>query len=83
MDEECGGYAMKAVMTDIPPFVLEWRKRTGAERWDEMWEGVLHMTPAPNRDHQNFLGDLETWVRIYWARPLGNKVYRDANRQAS
>lgn len=32
---------MKAVMTDIPPEVLKWRKRTGLDQLDEMWEGKL------------------------------------------
>ena len=44
---------MKAVMPSVPPEILEWRKRTGADRWDEMWEGVLHMGPTPNYDHQD------------------------------
>jgi Uma2 family endonuclease len=70
---------MKAVMTDIPPFVLEWRKRTGAERWDEMWEGVLHMMPAPSLDHQFFIGRLETWLNVYWVRSRAYRVYHDVN----
>ena len=44
---------MKAVIPNVPEPLLDWRKRTGAERWDEMWEGVLHMRPTPNRDHQD------------------------------
>jgi hypothetical protein len=70
---------MKAVMSDVPPFILSWRKQTGAERFDEMWEGVLHMTPSPNFDHQNFEGSLETWLRIHWASPLDNMVCHQIN----
>jgi Uma2 family endonuclease len=70
---------MKAVMTEIPQFVLEWRKRTGAEMWDEMWEGVLHMAPAPDLDHQLFVGRLETWLNNHWVRPGGYRVYHDVN----
>ena len=70
---------MKAVMPEVPPHILEWRRRTGAERWDEMWEGVLHMPPMPNREHQDLEGALETWLRMYWARPRGNKVYHQIN----
>ncbi len=44
---------MKAVMPEVPQHVLHERARTGANRWDEMWEGVLHMPPMPNRDHQD------------------------------
>jgi Uma2 family endonuclease len=70
---------MKAVMSEVPQFVLEWRKRTGAEMWDEMWEGVLHMTPAPNLNHQFFIGRLETWLNVHWVRPGGYLVYHDVN----
>jgi len=70
---------MKAVMPEVPPDILEWRRRTGAERWDEMWEGVLHMVPSPNREHQDLEWELETWLRLYWAAPGGNKVYHQIN----
>ena len=39
---------MKAVMANVPEHILEWRRRTGADQWDEMWEGVLHMAPSPS-----------------------------------
>src|SRR5262249_46200407 len=41
--------SMRAVMSIIPPEILEWRKRTGADQYDEMWNGVLHIMPVPNR----------------------------------
>jgi Uma2 family endonuclease len=70
---------MKAVMAEVPPQILQWRSRTGADRWDEFWEGVLHMPPAPNREHLNFEWELETWLRTHWAKPRGCKVYHGAN----
>ncbi len=70
---------MRAVMPAVPPDILAWRKRTGADRWDEMWEGVLHMPPAPNREHQEFEWSLETYLRLHWARPSGAKVYHQIN----
>ncbi|MHB1035200.1 MAG: Uma2 family endonuclease [Pirellulales bacterium] len=70
---------MKAVMPEVPGHILEWRKRTGADRWDEMWEGVLHMPPMPNRSHQDLEGALETWLRTHWAGPRGNRVYHQIN----
>ena len=70
---------MKAVMSEVPPHILAWRKRTGADQWDEMWEGVLHMTPSPNRVHQDIEGDMERWLRTHWAKPHGNKVYHKIN----
>ena len=70
---------MKGVLPEIPQHILDWRKKTGADRWDEMWEGVLHMPPMPSRKHQDFEGELETWLRIYWARPKGNRVFHNVN----
>jgi Uma2 family endonuclease len=49
---------MKAVMLDVSPEELARRKLTGMDRRDEMWEGVLHMPPAPNREHQRILDEL-------------------------
>lgn len=70
---------MKAVMPCVPPEILAWRKRTGADRWDEMWEGVLHMVPMPNREHQDLEGAMETYLRLHWARPRRSKVYHNIN----
>jgi Uma2 family endonuclease len=45
-------------MLEVDPAILEQRRRTGLDRWDEMWEGVLHMTPAPSNEHQRILDEL-------------------------
>jgi Uma2 family endonuclease len=34
---------------------LAWRKRTGIDRWDEVWDGVWYMTPAPTLEHQRIV----------------------------
>ena len=39
---------MRGVMAEVPEHILEWRKRTGIYQRDEMWEGVLHMSPEPD-----------------------------------
>jgi Uma2 family endonuclease len=70
---------MKAVMANVPEHILEWRRRTGADQWDEMWERVLHMAPSPNRDHQDFEYELEAWLREHWAKPNGCRVYHQIN----
>lgn len=31
---------------------------TGEERWDEMWEGVLHFPPLPAYEHRRMVGEL-------------------------
>jgi Uma2 family endonuclease len=49
---------MKAVMLEVDAGLLEQRRRLGLDRKDEMWEGVLHMTPAPANEHQRILDEL-------------------------
>ena len=70
---------MRGIMTEVPEFILEWRKRTGAAQRDEVWDGVLHIVPDPDREHQDFEGCLETWLRLTWARPRRAKVYHRIN----
>ncbi len=70
---------MKAVMPSVPQHILDWRKRTGADQYDEMWEGVLHMPPSPTRMHQDIEGAVEAWLRWYWVPLRGAKVYHQIN----
>jgi hypothetical protein len=70
---------MKAVIADVPEHILEWRRRTGADQWDEMWEGVLHLAPSPNRDHQRFEYQLLRWLDDNWAERNGCRVYHEIN----
>lgn len=46
--------SMRAVMLEAPESLLEERRRTGADLFDEVWEGVLHMVPPPSVWHQRF-----------------------------
>jgi hypothetical protein len=70
---------MKAVMPEILPQFVNWRMRTGNDKWDEMWEGVLHMPPMPDLSHQDFQWELQTWLQFHWGRPLGNRVHGEVN----
>lgn len=66
---------MKGVMLEVPNFLIEQRRISGADQWDEVWEGVLHMVPPPNIEHQNLEGLIETWLRTFWVPTQpGNKV---------
>lgn len=65
---------MKAVIEQVPEHLLLERKRSGADRWDEMWEGVLHMAAAPNKRHSRIQVQLHNWLDMHWARPAGNQV---------
>jgi Uma2 family endonuclease len=49
---------MRAVIVHVTDEELAHRRRTGLDRWDEMWDGVLHMTPAPSLEHQRVLDRL-------------------------
>jgi Uma2 family endonuclease len=70
---------MKAVMPIVPPDILEWRKRTGAHKFDEMWDGVLHMPPPHTLGQQLLEGSLETYLRLRWGKRNGVKVYHQIN----
>jgi Uma2 family endonuclease len=70
---------MHALMLDVPSDFLEERRRLGADRWDEMWDGVLHMAPAPIIEHQDFEFELEEWLRTHWACVTGRRVHHDIN----
>jgi Uma2 family endonuclease len=70
---------MRGVMSVVPEHILEWRKRTGMWQRDEIWDGVLHMSPEPDREHQDFEGSLESWLRLNWGRPQHAKVYHRIN----
>ena len=75
---------MRAVMPQVPPEILDWRRRTGADRWDEMWQGELHMPPTPSIRHQDLAAALLTWLEIHWkGRQRGNKVRPPVNLASS
>ncbi len=70
---------MKAVMPVVLPDILAFRKQTGADRFDEMWEGVLHMVPALTPSHQDLAFELQLYLTLNWARPRKGKVYHEVN----
>lgn len=49
-------------MLEVSQAELARRKLTGIDRWDEMWEGVLHMSPAPSAEHQRILTELTAFL---------------------
>ncbi|HEX5307741.1 MAG TPA: Uma2 family endonuclease [Solirubrobacteraceae bacterium] len=48
---------MRTLLPDPPPAelkaLLERRRKLGQDRKDEVWEGVLHVVPAPSHRHGN------------------------------
>ncbi|HZV01348.1 MAG TPA: Uma2 family endonuclease [Planctomycetota bacterium] len=69
---------MRAFMLEVPESLLEERRRSGADLWDEVWNGVLHMVPAPSRWHQRFGSKL--FVRL---EPIAEKLGFEASYETS
>jgi Uma2 family endonuclease len=61
---------MRAVLLDVPEHLLAERRARGQDRWDEMWEGVLHMVPPPSDWHQR-LGMRLGAALLAASEPLG------------
>jgi Uma2 family endonuclease len=53
---------MRALVIASPEW-LEERRRMGGDHWDEVWDGVLHVPPAPTSFHQGLESDLEAVLR--------------------
>jgi Uma2 family endonuclease len=64
---------MRALVLDPPTAglepLLERRRRAGLDRNDEVWEGVLHMVPAPSGPHSSI-----EWQLAQLLRPLAEQV---------
>ncbi len=43
---------------DLLRRIIARRKRTGADRWDEVWDGVYMIMPLPNDEHQGIVSGL-------------------------
>jgi hypothetical protein len=69
---------MRVVIPRLEPWHLNERKNWGVDR-DEMWDGVLHMPPAPNTMHQALEGHLHSHLLVHWARPRKCRVYQQIN----
>lgn len=54
---------MRAVMLEVPPSLLDERRRLGQDRFDESWNGVLHMVPPPSFLHQTIGTELASFLR--------------------
>jgi Uma2 family endonuclease len=70
---------MRGVMLEVPQWYLDQRRKTGADRWDEMWDGVLHLVLSPNSDQQELEGQLEYELRLRWQPRSGGLVLHQIN----
>lgn len=59
--------AMRTLILDPPTAgldaLLERRRRSGLDRFDEVWEGVLHMVPAPSHRHASLGAQVKALLR--------------------
>ncbi|MDQ6777962.1 MAG: Uma2 family endonuclease [Actinomycetota bacterium] len=64
---------MPTLILGTPPHeikeLMERRRRAGLDRFDEVWEGVYHMVPAPSHAH----GDLESQLHAI-LRPVARRA---------
>jgi Uma2 family endonuclease len=54
------------------------RRRSGLDRLDEVWEGVLHMVPAPSHEHADIESQLHAILRPL-ARQAGLTMIGQSN----
>src|SRR6266852_6090945 len=70
---------MRVVMPVALPEVLRFRERTGADRFDEMWEGVLHMPPSPSFHHQAHASRILNFFVEVWSPRTGGAAVMQMN----
>ncbi len=70
---------MKVIMPVAIPQVLGFRERTGASRFDEMWEGVLHMPPSPSFHHQSHASRILNFFVEVWCPRTGGAAVMQIN----
>ncbi len=71
--------SMRAVLVDVSQAELARRRAIGADRWDEMWDGVLHTAPAPSREHQRMLGELIAFLLPSFKRIGRGTIHPEIN----
>jgi Uma2 family endonuclease len=59
---------MKALILKLSDEELARRRLTGIDRYDEMWEGVLHMPPAPAYEHQRLVSAIDRFLGLLCER---------------
>jgi Uma2 family endonuclease len=55
------------------------RKRSGAYRWDEVWDGVYVVSPDPDNQHQGLAGDLYMVLKLALMGDPGVRIYPSIN----
>ncbi|MEX0716094.1 MAG: Uma2 family endonuclease [Planctomycetaceae bacterium] len=64
---------------DIERELIAERRRTGADRYDEVWDGVYVMSPMADNEHQELVNGLSTVMTVVVAWPGRGKVFPGVN----
>ena len=64
---------------DLQRRLIAHRRRTGADRYDEVWEGVYMMSPAANLEHQDLATGIAMAFRLSVQVPGLGLVYQGVN----
>lgn len=67
------------MIADFPPHWLAERKRSGAHRFDEFWDGVLHVPPPRNGNNSELVLNLTAHLDQHWAKPNSGDVLHGVN----
>ncbi len=67
--EEASPMAMYVVDSDLERRLKAERQLTGADRLDEVWDGVYFMPPLPNNEHQFFQTQLAVVLQMALISP--------------
>lgn len=72
---------MTALITDphLEESLKAQRHAWGADRYDEVWEGIYIMSPQPNVEHQELVSYLVSVLHEVIRPPQGGKVYPGIN----
>jgi Uma2 family endonuclease len=64
---------------DLVKTTVAARAASGADRYDEVWDGVLVMTPMPNDAHQEIQMDLAAILHQVAGKSIGGRVRAGVN----
>lgn len=72
---------MAALITDrdLEHELIAERRRTGADRYDEVWDGVYVMSPMADNEHQELVNGLSTVMTVVVAWPRLGRVFPGVN----
>lgn len=57
---------MRATYVVIPEGLIRERRRLGIDKFDEMWDGELHMSPLPRWEHQQIVKAILGFFVTHW-----------------